>query len=496
MVACASPAEVSASWLDAACEDLAEVHLFSRLGVTVLFNVETSLAYEVTPLVAALIGALREGAAGEERIAAGYEGGEVAAALAALREQDVVRPRSTGRRPALKRRAGLRHLELMVTHACNLRCRYCYGASIGAGSRHLYGADAGEMPWEVARAGVDSLVDRRGRARELSVVFFGGEPLLAMDLIRRVAAHIRSREQQEGVSVELSLSTNGIGLDDEVIATLEEYRIGCQVSIDGPPAIHNANRPTPAGDGSYERVIAGVRRLLAARPGRVTARVTASHAAIDLPGVVDHLLSLGFSSVHVEPCVGGDVATAVTGADIEAMCAHNEELATLLLERVRSNRVFAYHNLVRFIRHTRVVRQRLAHHCGAARTMAALARDGGYYPCHRFVGMPEYRMGDVWQGFDPALQRRVLALTVDNRPGCRECWARYLCGGGCWKHAADAHGCLDEPDQEISCRLIRHQIECALAINGALAVDDAEILSRTYRNNAAPYLLEDQGVTL
>ncbi len=451
------------------------------------------LCYQVTPAVAQVVEAIRRGVhcrSGNGSLR--WPAPRVArTVLAHLRRLGIVRA-GISARPRLPLRAGVRHLELMVTHACNLRCRYCYGAAIGAGSRHLYGEDDADMPWEVARRGVELLLQGSGRAPRVSLTFFGGEPLLALDLIRRVVPFARAQAEAAGKAIDLSLSTNGIGLSAEVVQFLVANDIGCQVSIDGPAGIHDANRPAASGAGSYAQALPGVRRLLAARPGRVTARVTVARALVHLPEVVEHLLGLGFAAVHVEPALGGCGDSAVDAADVATMCEQNEDLARLLVARVRADRVFAYHNLVRHIRQSRVVRQRLAHHCGAARTLLAVARDGAFYPCHRFVGLAEYRMGDVWSGPDFTLQRRVLALTVDERPGCRECWARYLCGGGCWKHAVDAHGTLERPDEELTCRLIRHQIECALAVNAALSVSDAEVLGRGWRESEAPHLAPEE----
>ena len=81
--------------------------------------------------------------------------------------------------------------------------------------------------------------------------------------------------------------------------------------------------------------------------------------------------------------------------------------------------------------------------------------------------MPDYAMGDLETGFDPTLGRRMRHLTVDRRPGCSRCWARHLCGGGCWKHGVDMRGELAANDEAHGCALIRHQLECALAINAA-----------------------------
>ncbi|MBK7976267.1 MAG: SPASM domain-containing protein [Deltaproteobacteria bacterium] len=472
----------------AARPQLAEVHAFERLGRHVLFDVASMTFYEVSPIVHHVVEALAAPDARAFRELAGrYRRRDLAAVLAELRQAGVLdRPSPSPARAAAPRPrpAQIRTLELMVTHGCNLRCRYCYGADPRPGwesAPHLFGSRASAMPWEVAKLGVDFLLGASGSHRNLGLVFFGGEPLLELPLIRRVTAYVRDREAASGKRVQLSLSTNGTLLDAAAVDFLVANRIGCQVSIDGPAPVQDANRATADGRGSYAALLPGVRRLIAARPGRVPARVTVASGPVDVPAIVDHLLGLGFGSVHVEPALGGCGAARLSDDEIVALERQTEAVAEKLVGSVLSDRIFDFTNLVRFVRATRVVEERLHHHCGAGRGYLALARDGSFYPCHRFVGMAEYRLGDLAHGLAAAPRRRFTELTVGARPGCSACWARHLCGGGCWKHAVDAHGGLERPDERASCRLIRHQIECAMSINAALAVDDQAILGSAAR---------------
>jgi uncharacterized protein len=478
----------------------AEFHHFRMFGKNLLFNVETMLFYEVTPVVYDLVTLLSSVTDNDpvESLKTQYREEEIKSALLYLTKEGFLKQTSSKnsqKRPMLKKRRGIRHLELMVTHDCNMRCRYCYG-SLGEeeweNAPYLYGASTKGMTFETAKKGVDFLFEESGRQKDLSIIFFGGEPLLEFGLIKRIVPYIRKRETETGKKVNLSLSTNGILLNDKTIDFLVKNRIGCQISIDGPKEIHDQVRCLPGGEGSYDRIKKGIRRLISARPGRVPARVTVSHNLVNLPAVVEHLLSLGFGSVHIEPTIGKLGELMVSKEDIEEMKKQNEAIAAFLVRNVKNNRFFNYTNLVRFIRQTRVVRERLAHHCGAGRTYFTLSQEGDFYPCHRFVGMEQYRMGDIEKGMDLSLQRRILDLTVDDRQVCRDCWARYLCGGGCWKHAVDINGCLEIPDNELSCELIRHQIECAMAINSELKVEDKDILSDMYDQVAEPYLVPEK----
>lgn len=480
----------------------AEFHLFRMFDKNILFNVDTMLFYEVSPVVYDIASLLADAEHPDpvSSLKNRHPEEDIKNAVAYLIKERFLhqcRPGHTENRPGLVKRSGIRHLELMVTHACNMRCRYCYGSLSADGwqeAPHLYGSGRGGMSLDTAVKGVNYLFEASGKSANLSVVFFGGEPLLELGLMEQVAAHIRKKETETGKRADLSLSTNALLLKNRrAIDFLMKHKVGCQISIDGPKVIHDQGRCLPDGGGSYDAILPGVKGLIAKRPNRVPARATICHNRVDLPGVVEHLLSLGFGSVHMEPARGGYGALMVTRDDVEAIKKQTETIALFLVKSVRNNRFFNYSNLVKYIRQTRVVRERLAHYCGAGRTYFALSQEGAFYPCHRFVGLDEYRMGDIETGMDLSLQRKILDLTVNDRPGCRECWARYLCGGGCWKHAVDANGCLEEPDTEVSCALTRHQIECAMSINSELGVEDKDILGKLYEEATEPYLVPEEG---
>jgi uncharacterized protein len=476
---------------------LSEFHLFMRLGKNILFNGETMLFYEVTPLVHDLVTLLSQDLSADpvKALKKDYPRAGIKNAVLYLQKEGFLKngtPDQVSKKPLLKKRWGIRHLELMVTHGCNMGCRYCYGSQEEGGWKdapYLYGASSAGMSPDTAKKGVDYLFRESGGQKELSIIFFGGEPLLEISLIEEVIPYIRAKEAESGKKADLSLSTNGLLLNQKNVDFLVKHRISCQVSIDGPGEIHDRNRRFPDGRGSYEEILPGIKRLMAARKGNAPARATLARGQINIPGVIEHLLSIGFGSVHIEPAIGMSGETAITRKEMEEIKRQNEVLAAFLVKSVRKNRYFNYTNLVRFIRQTRVVRERLAHYCGAGRTYFALSQEGAFYPCHRFVGMEGFRMGDIDRGMDLTLQKKILGLTVDNRPICRDCWARYLCGGGCWKHAVDMSGRLEVPDNDLSCEIMRHLIECSMAINSELKVSDKDILSDLYEKAAEPYLV-------
>lgn len=171
------------------------------------------------------------------------------------------------------------HLIVMPTEACNFRCVYCY---------ETY--EAGRMRPETVRS-VQRLLDRRaGDLSELYLGWFGGEPLLARDIVRAIsehAAHLAALHQ--GLSYRAGMSTNGYLLTGPVLDELAAVGVlDYQITLDGPPLLHDARRRMADGRGSFERIWAN---LLAIResphPVAITLRL---HVDADTADQLDPLL--------------------------------------------------------------------------------------------------------------------------------------------------------------------------------------------------------------
>jgi sulfatase maturation enzyme AslB (radical SAM superfamily) len=114
-------------------------------------------------------------------------------------------------------------LEVILTASCNLRCSYCY-QNDKQGKR---------MEWETLQAALDLVL--QSAQDEVSVVFYGGEPLLELPLIRRAVAYVDERRPPR-LRVQYTLSTNGLLVDEEAAAFLAAHRFETQLSFDGVPA--------------------------------------------------------------------------------------------------------------------------------------------------------------------------------------------------------------------------------------------------------------------
>ena len=122
--------------------------------------------------------------------------------------------------------------------------------------------------------------------------------------------------------------------------------------------------------------------------------------------------------------------------------------------------------------------------CGGGKTYFGVDVEGDIYFCSAFGSMPEYKMGDVHNGIDPTVDARFRRdFHVDNKKTCSECWARYLCGGGCAYDARVSTGEPTEPNP-VACERIRYTHELAMGMALELSEDTPEALERLQTQNA------------
>ncbi|MGQ9711277.1 MAG: thioether cross-link-forming SCIFF peptide maturase [Desulfotomaculales bacterium] len=350
---------------------------------------------------------------------------------------------------------------LNVAHTCNLSCTYCFA---GGGE---YGNGPAVMPPEVARRAVDFLIAASGGRRHVEIDFFGGEPLLALDTVRAAVAYARERGPAAGKEFGFTLTTNAVLLDDGVTDYLLANGFNVVISLDGRPAAHDRFRRTKSGAGSYalvkERLCRFVERWenWGGPRGYYYVRGTFTRHNPDFADDFLHLVDLGVRFISLEPVVGhGDADWLIREEDLPRFAAEYRRLARVYLALRRQGRDVHFFHFELDLDGGPCLPRRLTG-CGAGCAYLAVAPDGALYPCHQFDGRTAFRLGDVYSGeLDPEIVEVFRQAHVYNKP-CRDCWAKFLCSGGCHAAAFGANNDLYTP-YTVGCRLMEMRLECAL----------------------------------
>jgi len=436
------------------------IHSFRFADLNILLDVESGAIHLLDEEAFLVARAVERG---EDPFASGVDASAVREVLDDLDELrragslDAVAPEP----PEIAGGSAIKSMCLHVAHDCNLRCKYCF-ASTGDfhGGRML-------MPFEVGRRALDFLIRHSGKRRHLEVDLFGGEPLLNLPVCKQLVEYGRALEREHGKHIDFTITTNCVALNDEAVDFINREMHNVVVSLDGRKAVHDALRPTVNGRGSYDLILQNAKRLIETRGEReYYVRGTFTRENLDFLEDVKALVAEGFTQLSIEPVVlPDDSPYSLLPEHLPRIDAEYDALAAYYLEaRKHPDTWFHFFHFAFDPEGGPCLRKRI-NGCGAGTEYAAVTPDGDVYPCHQFVGMPEWKLGTVdSDALDADKQRQFSNCNVCTKQQCRACWAKYSCSGGCMANACLYGGGLDQP-HETSCALMKKRLECAVGIH-------------------------------
>jgi len=390
--------------------------------------------------------------------------------LEGLRDAQILVPASREKALPPRLKPGdvpLSTLVLEVAQDCNLRCTYCYADG------GTYGAVPCLLAPGTARRAVRYLLDSSGDRDHVTLIFFGGEPLLNMQAIRAATSEAITFGRKMGKKVRFSLTTNGTRLDPEIVAFLHANRVSVAVSMDGPRSIHDRNRPDESGNGSYSEIVSRLEPLLKDSPVPVAARVTLApdqwHRVVE---VFDHLIGLGFHEVGIAPVSPVSKALLPTAGQGAALLKGFGLLAGRFVAHAREGLVMPFSNILDLLGRIHLGQTKPVS-CGAGFGYMAVDAKGGFFPCHRLTGEADFCAGSLETGINTGRINSCLgSLNKGREESCSRCWARTLCAGGCHyeNHLRENH--LGLP-RGTSCKFIRSWLDLGMKTYAELRTDGA-----------------------
>ena len=457
------------------------IHQYKLLGYNIVLDICSGSVHAVDELAYDIISMFEQNdtAAIVAALSGKYEGvsdGEIAECCGQIAElkaqgqlftEDTFEPMAG----ALKAKTSgvIKALCLNIAHTCNLNCSYCFA------SQGKYHGERALMSYEVGKRALDFLIENSGSRRNLEVDFFGGEPLMNFDVVKRLVEYARSIEKEKGKNFRFTLTTNGVLVDDDVIDFADREMSNVVLSLDGRKEVHDRYRVDYAGNGSWDKIVPKFQRFVEARGGKnYYMRGTFTHANPDFLEDIKTMLDLGFSELSMEPVVAADDdPAALTEADKPIVMKQYEQLAELMLERDKEGKPFTFYHYMIDLKGGPCIYKRISG-CGSGTEYMAVTPWGDLYPCHQFVGDEKFKLGDIWHGVDnTAVQDEFASCNVYAREECRDCWAKLYCSGGCAANAYHSTGSV-KGIYKYGCDLFRKRMECAIAVAVAREIGDAE----------------------
>ncbi len=368
-----------------------------------------------------------------------------------------------------QRKTVVKALCLHIAHDCNLACKYCF-----AEEGEYHGRRA-LMSYEVGKKALDFLIANSGNRRNLEVDFFGGEPLMNWQVVKDLVAYGREQEKRCDKRFRFTLTTNGVLLNDEVQEFVNREMDNVVLSLDGRREVNDRMRPFRSGKGSYDLIVPKFQKLAESRgQQKYYIRGTFTRDNLDFSNDVLHFAELGFKQISIEPVVGEDTDSyAIQKEDLPQIFAEYDKLAKIMVEREKSGRSFNFFHFIIDLEGGPCVSKRLSG-CGSGTEYLAVTPWGDLYPCHQFVGQEEFLLGNVDEGITrPDIPDDFRGCSVYSKEGCKKCFARFYCSGGCMANSYKFHHSINDT-YEVSCEMERKRVECAIMIKAALADEQEE----------------------
>ena len=361
-----------------------------------------------------------------------------------------------------KKNMVIKALCLHIAHTCNLNCEYCFA------SQGKYHGERALMSYEVGKRAIDFLIENSGNRRNLEVDFFGGEPLMNFNVVKKIVEYARSVEKKHNKNFRFTLTTNGVLVDDDVIDFANKECHNVVLSLDGRKEVHDNLRKTINGSGSYDIIVPKFQHFVERRGNKgYYVRGTFTHNNVDFTNDIFHMADLGFTELSMEPVVcSPDDPYALTYDDLPILYEQYEILAKEMLKREEEGRPITFYHYMIDLTGGPCIYKRISG-CGSGTEYLAVTPWGDLYPCHQFVGDEKYLMGDIWKGVTNTEKQDEFKLcNAYARPECKDCWAKLFCSGGCAANAYHATGSITGV-YEYGCKLFKKRMECAIMMQVA-----------------------------
>lgn len=351
---------------------------------------------------------------------------------------------------------------LNIIHDCNLRCKYCFA------DEGEYHGHKGRMSLDVAKKAIDYVIKKSGPRRNIEIDLFGGEPLMALDVIKPLIAYAREEEKKYNKNIRFTMTTNGTLLNEETMKFLDKEMGNIILSIDGRKCVNDSVRVRADESGCYDNILPKIKEMVKNRDKskQYYVRGTFTRNNTDFYEDVMHLANEGFDEISIEPVVLEDShELSLREEDLDTIFKSYDDLYNEMRRRKEENdEEFKFYHFNIDLQGGPCVYKRISG-CGAGYEYIAITPEGDIYPCHQFVGKEEFKLGDIYDidKFDMKMSKEFKKAHIYNKPKCRECWAKFYCSGGCQANNFNFNGDMKIP-YDLGCKMQKKRIECAIAL--------------------------------
>ncbi len=302
-------------------------------------------------------------------------------------------------------------MTLQITRKCNFRCRYCLFANDSGIERHH---EDSEMTFEIAKKSIDYLFEHSKSARDVSLAFYGGEPMLNFDLIKKSVIYADGIFFSKRITYNMTI--NGSIISDDMLDFLATYNVHLTISFDGSKSIQDKHRKfLDNGKGSFDVVSNNIKKIKEKYPDyfKTITFIAVVFDDEDTSQVMDYYDKKGID--HEKILV---LDADLTGLDYRSKSIiHYSEQRTNYTADEKS-----YFN--------KATLPSVWHHNGPCiPSIKSLFVDiyGNFYPCEGFIDLKKLSIGNVNDGLDRDKVVSYMNIGELSKDDCKKCWLMRFC---------------------------------------------------------------------
>lgn len=329
----------------------------------------------------------------------------------------------------MHRNCKVKNLIFEITNACNFRCEYCFednGQLIPINN----------MEFEVVQKAVDRYISTPHI--EYMVTFFGGEPLIGFSLIEKAVDYINAKVKSISSYVSYNIVTNGSLLNDQIIHFFCQHSFYVFFSYDGNKYCQNKYRRAKNGGDSDDIVVSNLQKLIQAYS---QARLE-DNLVVRMTITGDTISSLTERYTGLVRIGCKKITFALVSSSPTARYAITENvLASLRKEYLKLSEMYVS-EIANGTSHNRFFQSLIYkiakgysknYFCECGNAYIGVGADGALYPCEGFFGNKDFIIGNVFDEKNANSACSMHIQTVEENDTCSKCWAKFLCGGGCYQ---------------------------------------------------------------
>lgn len=356
-------------------------------------------------------------------------------------------------------------MTLQITQQCNLRCEYCPYSNMDNMDNRNHTSK--KMSWEVAKKAIDFLAQHTGKSEKVVIGFYGGEPLLEFELIKKIIHYANSNFI--GKEVLYTITTNGTLLNADIAEFLYNNNANVLISLDGPKEIHDQHRRYISGNGSFDDVYSNLKRMLE-NNNQNWSELLSINMVIDPKNEFDDINLIAqdslFENIQIRASVYDDTFVdekIFYNENYTIQYTYQQFLEILgYLGIIDKNRVSplcaAKMALLDINRELFRKKYQSLSECGCpsgpcvpGRKKVFVNTEGVLYPCEKVSEVSDnMKIGTLETGFDIEKIKKMINISRLTENQCKNCWAYRFC-----------KSCIKGMEKGEDFWKIRKQSECA-----------------------------------